>query len=62
MIYPFIRVDIPDISGYIQVRNGIRYFYAYLGERVKRNDGSTRHPDSKMLGRLEPKILNSSVQ
>lgn len=53
MIYPFIRVDIPDISGYIQVRNGIRYFYAYLGERVKRNDGSTRHPDSKMLGRLE---------
>lgn len=53
MIYPFLRVQLPDVSGYTIHRNGIDYFFAYVGERVKLPNGKTRHPRAKMLGRIE---------
>ncbi len=53
MIYPFVRVPLPDLSGFIQPRNGVRYFFAYVGPRKVTKSGKSTHPASKMIGRIE---------
>ena len=53
MIYPFVRVPVPNISSYVQCRNGKRYLFAYVGPRVVNSKGKSIHPTSKLIGRLE---------
>ena len=53
MIYPFIRVPLPDISGYVEERGKVRYFYAYVGPRLRTKSGRSTHPSARMLGRVE---------
>jgi hypothetical protein len=53
MIFPNVRVEIPNIGGYIQQRNDVRYFFIYVGDRLLGADGKTTHPKSKMIGRIE---------
>lgn len=53
MIYPFVRVPVPNISSYVQCRNGRRYLFAYVGPRVVNSKGKSIHPASKLIGRLE---------
>ncbi len=53
MIYPFVRVPVPNISSYVQSRNGKRYLFAYVGPRVVNSKGKSIHPTSKLIGRLE---------
>mgnify|MGYP002624334215 CR=1 FL=1 len=53
MIFPNIRVEIPNIGGYIQSRNNVRYFFIYVGDRILTSDGKTTHPKSIMIGRIE---------
>ncbi len=53
MIYPFERVPLPDISGFIQPRNGVRYLFAYVGPRRVTKSGKTTHPLAKLIGRIE---------
>jgi|GEM_PF-4041151 len=52
MIYSNIRVELPKISGYIQPRGGVRYFYAYEGERRRDSRGRSVHPAAHMIGRV----------
>ena len=40
MIFPNVRVEIPNIGGYIQQRNDVRYFFIYVGDRLPGNDWS----------------------
>ena len=57
MIYPGIRVPLPDMGGYIFKRGNVNYFYVYVGERQStETEGKTTHPKSKCIGRVE---LNS---
>ena len=54
MIYPYIRVPIPELGGYRTTRNKVVYLYVYYGERVvDENSESSRHPRAKMIGRIE---------
>lgn len=54
MIYPFIKVEFPNLGGYNQVRDGICYRYVYVGERIRRaSDGKSVHPKSRMIGIVE---------
>ena len=58
MIYPFERVPLPDISGFIQPRNGVRYFFAYIiGLRRVTKSGKSAHPAAKMIGHIETSTL-----
>ena len=52
MIFPNLKAEVPDVGGYIMVRNGIRYMFVYVGERIKHKDGTTTHPKSRMIGRV----------
>ena len=49
MIYPFIRVPLPDISGYVEERGKVRYFYAYVGPRLRTKSGRSTHPSLSKL-------------
>ena len=54
MIFPEIRVPIPDIGGFIISRGDVKYCYVYVGDRVPLgNDGKTTHPKSRCIGRIE---------
>lgn len=54
MIYPGIRVPLPDMGGYIFKRGEVSYLYVYIGERQPiGSDGKTTHPKSKCIGRVE---------
>ena len=54
MIFPEIRVPIPDIGGFIISRGDVKYCYVYVGDRVPvGNDGKTTHPKSRCIGRIE---------
>ena len=53
MIYSNIRIPIPQISGYVQPRGGVRYMYAYIGERRRDARGRSTHPAARMIGRIE---------
>jgi len=53
MIYPNIRVPVPDTGGYSQQRGSVRYYYVYVGDRKKDAKGHSTHPRSVMIGRLE---------
>lgn len=53
MIYPFIRVPIPELGGYIGVNGKHKYLYVYVGERQVGKDGRSTHPKSKAIGRIE---------
>lgn len=52
MIYPFVKVPVPSLSGYALTRKGVRYVYAYVGERQRNAEGKSVHPKSKMIGRI----------
>ena len=52
MIYPNIRVPIPDMGGYTFSRGDVSYVYVYVGER-KPNEA---HPKSKCIGRIEKNV------
>ena len=47
MIYPEIRVPIPDMGGYTRRRGSVVYSYVYIGDRQTTTDGGTTHPKSK---------------
>ena len=50
MIYPGIRVPLPDMGGYIFKRGEVSYLYVYIGERQPiGSDGKTTHPKSKFI-------------
>ena len=53
MIYPEIRVPIPDMGGYTRRRGSVVYSYVYIGDRQTTTDGGTTHPKSKCIGRIE---------
>lgn len=54
MIYPFIKVEVPNLGGYVQPRNDKMYMYVYVGERIRRaSDGKSVHPKSRMIGIVE---------
>jgi hypothetical protein len=54
MIYPGIRVPLPDMGGYIFKRGNVNYLYVYVGERQStETEGKTTHPKSKCIGRVE---------
>ena len=53
MIYPFIRVPIPQLGGYIGINGKHKYLYVYVGERQISKDGRSTHPKSKAIGRIE---------
>ena len=59
MIYPEIRVPIPDMGGYTRRRGSVVYSYVYIGDRQTTTDGGTTHPKSKCMEELH--ILNQSV-
>lgn len=62
MIYPGIRVPIPDMGGYIFRRGDVDYLYVYVGDRqVIDEDGRTTHPKSKCIGRVETDAENNRV-
>ena len=41
MIYPEIRVPIPDMGGYTRRRGSVVYSYVYIGDRQTTTDGGT---------------------
>ena len=49
MIYPEIRVPIPDMGGYTRRRGSVVYSYVYIGDRQTTTDGGTTHPKSKCI-------------
>lgn len=52
MIYPGIRVLLPDMGGCIFKRGKVNYLY--VGERQStETEGKTTHPKSKCIGRVE---------
>ena len=53
MIYPEIRVPIPDMGGYTRRRGSVVYSYVYIGDRQTTAYGGTTHPKSKCIGRIE---------
>ena len=53
MIYPEIRVPIPNMGGYTRRRGSVVYSYVYIGDRQITTDGGTTHPKSKCIGRIE---------
>ena len=53
MIYPFIRVPIPELGGYIGVNGKHKYLYVYVGDRQIGKDGRSTHPKSRAIGRIE---------
>lgn len=62
MIYPDIRVDIPDMGGYINSRGDVQYLYVYIGDRqVVDGTGKTKRPKSKCIGRVESDENNNPV-
>lgn len=54
MIYPDIRVQLPDMGGYINARGDVKYLYVYVGDRqITKSTGKTKRPKSKCIGRVE---------
>ncbi len=54
MIFPELRVPIPDIGGFTISRGNVKYCYVYVGDRVPSGkDGKTMHPKSRCIGRIE---------
>ncbi len=53
MIYPYIRVPIPELGGYIGTNGKRRYLYVYVGERLVNKSGKSTHPKSRAIGRIE---------
>ena len=55
MIFPFERVPVPDMGGYVKTQGKRRYYFVYVGERLlNEKTGNTTHPKAKCIGRLEP--------
>lgn len=51
MIFPELRVPIPDIGGFTISRGNVKYCYVYVGDRVPSGkDGKTMHPKSRCIG------------
>ena len=43
MIYPDIRVQLPDMGGYINARGDVKYLYVYVGDRqITKSTGKTK--------------------
>ena len=62
MIYPGIRVQIPDMGGYINARGDVQYLYVYVGDRqIIDKSGKTKRPKSKCIGRVEFDANNKPV-
>ena len=64
MIYPEIRVPIPDMGGYTRRRGSVVYSYVYIGDRQTTTDGGTTHPKSKCYNctthyRVQLRIIQS---
>ena len=55
MIFPFERVPVPNMGGYVKTQGERRYYFVYVGERLfNEKKGLTTHPKAKCIGRLEP--------
>ena len=55
MIFPFERVPVPNMGGYVKTQGNRRYYFVYVGERLlNEKKGRTTHSKAKCIGRLEP--------
>lgn len=54
MIYPEIRVPLPDMGGYTLTKGSVNYCYVYVGDPLPTGEGGKKtHPKSKCIGRIE---------